>query len=161
MSYRTADSKGIGVRNTGMTLLNADITHRIIGCAFAVHNELGPGLKEGFYQRALAVKFEQAGLSHAEERAVEVFVDGVTVGLLYLDHLVEESVVVEIKALPHKLTNDELGQVITYLGATGKEVGLLFNFGGRSLEFRRVFPSKQRDAWKHRIRRYAWRPPKP
>jgi GxxExxY protein len=136
-----------------------DITYRIIGCAMAVHNELGPGLKEGFYQRALAVKFDEAGLSHAEEKGIEIHVDGVLVGLLYLDHLVNDSVVVEIKALPHKLTDDELGQVITYLGATGHKVGLLINFGGKSLEFRRVLPSTNRERWRSRIRRYVWNPP--
>jgi GxxExxY protein len=125
----------------------------------AVHNELGPGLKEGFYQRALAVKFEEAGLSHAEEKAIEIHVDGVRIGLLYLDHLVNDSVVVEIKALPHKLTDDELGQVITYLGATGHKIGLLINFGRKSLEFRRVLPSTHRERWRSRIRRYVWNPP--
>lgn len=79
----------------------------------AVHNALGPGLKEGFYQRALALKMDEAGLVHEEERPVEVFLDANPVGLLYLDHIVDESIIVEIKALKHKLTDDEVGQVIT------------------------------------------------
>lgn len=86
-----------------------DITYRGIGCAMAVHNRLGPGLREGIYQRALAVEMEAAGLVHEDEKPVEVFVDGASVGLLYLDHLVEGSIIVEVKALRHRLTNDEVG----------------------------------------------------
>jgi GxxExxY protein len=135
-----------------------DLTHRIIGCAMAVHNMLGPGLREGHYQRALAAEMERAGLVHEEEKSVEIFLGGMSVGLLYLDHPVEGRVVVEVKALRHKLTNDEVGQVITYLAATGLKVGLLINFGGKSLEYKRVLPPRKLDSWKERIRRYAWMP---
>ena len=140
---------------------NQDVTYRVIGCAMAVHNRLGPGLREGIYQRALAVEMEAAGLVHEDEKPVEIFVNGTSVGLLYLDHLVEDTVVVEVKALRHQLTNDEVGQVITYLAATGLKVGLLLNFTGRSLEYRRILPPKKLDAWKERIRRYAWMPKRP
>ncbi len=121
-----------------------------------VHNVLGPGLREGIYQRALLEQMGAEGLSFEEEKAVEVFLDGVRVGLLYLDHLVEDAVVVEIKALRHRLTQDEVGQVITYLAATGHKVGLLFNFAGRSLEYKRILPPRKLDDWRQRIRRYAW-----
>jgi GxxExxY protein len=134
-----------------------DVTYKVIGCAMAVHNELGPGLREGIYQRALAVKMEQAGFEHVEEKPVEIYLDDTCIGLLYLDHLVEHSVVVEIKALRHQLTNDEVGQVITYLAATGYSVGLLLNFAGKSLEYKRIFPPKKLDEWKNRIQRYVWR----
>jgi GxxExxY protein len=127
----------------------------------AVHNELGPGLREGIYQRALAVKMDAAGLVHEEERSVEVFVDDIPVGLLYLDHIVEESVVVEIKALKHKLTDDEIGQVIAYLAATGHPVGLLINFSGKWLEYKRILPPRKLDEWRQRVRRYVWTPPTP
>lgn len=142
-----------------VAIAQTDVTYKVIGCAMTVHNELGPGLKEGFYQRALALKLNETELVHEEERPVEVSVDGTPVGLLYLDHLVEESVVVEIKALKHKLTDDEIGQVITYLAATGYQVGLLINFGGKSLEYKRILPPRKLDHWKYRIRRYAWNPP--
>lgn len=104
---------------------------------------------------------DQEGLAHAEEHRVEVWMDNYPVGLLFLDHIVNESVIVEIKALKHKLTDDEIGQVITYLAATGLKVGLLINFGGKSLEFKRIYPPRKLDAWKHRIRRYVWNPPAP
>lgn len=137
---------------------HSDLTFRVIGCAMSVHNRLGPGLREGHYQRALAVEMESAGLTHEPEKAVEIHLDGTRVGLLYLDHLVEGTVVVEVKALRHKLTNDEIGQVITYLAATGLQVGLLLNFGGRSLEYKRILPPQKLDDWKSRIGRYLWTP---
>jgi len=134
------------------------ITYRIIGCAMRVHNALGPGLKESIYQRALSEEMKTEGLCFEEERPIEIFVDGVSVGLLYLDHLVEDTVVVEVKALRHQLTQDEVGQVITYLAATDSRVGLLLNFAGRSLEYKRILPPRKLDEWKRRIQRYAWKP---
>ena len=144
----------MGLSKTG----HEDVTYRIIGAAMRVHNALGPGLREGTYQRALSEQMRADGLSFEEERPVEILLDGVSVGLLYLDHLVEDAVVVEVKALRHRLTQDEVGQVITYLAATGHKVGLLLNFAGRSLEYKRILPPKKLDDWRQRIRRYAWTP---
>lgn len=79
---------------------------------------------------------------------------------MYIDHYVQGAVVVELKALHHKLTNDEVGQVVTYLPATGDPVGLLINFGGRSLEYRRILPPRKLDAPMNRIRRHVWMPRK-
>ncbi|HET9477635.1 MAG TPA: GxxExxY protein [Dehalococcoidia bacterium] len=137
---------------------HADLTYQIIGCAMKVHRALGPGLKEGIYQRALAVEMTGAGLTHEEERPVEIHHNDSLVGILYLDHLVADSVIVEIKALRHRLTNDEIGQVITYLAATGYSVGLLLNFAGKSLEYKRILRPTKLDQWQGRIGRYAWRP---
>ena len=85
--------------------------------------------------------------------------NGVSVGLLYVDHLVEDAVVVEEKALSHLLTNEEVAQVITYLAALDKPVGLLLNFGRRRLEYRRIFRPKKLEEWQDRICRYLWSPP--
>ena len=68
--------------------------------------------------------------------------EGIQVAVFYLDLFAEQQVVIEVKAFSHQLTNDELAQVINYLKATGAPVGLLFNFGRRKLEYRRVFPGK-------------------
>lgn len=135
-----------------------DVTYKIIGCAMKVHGELGPGLKEVHYHRALSLRLQEAGLSFEEEKAVELEIDGAGIGRLYLDHLVQGDVLVEEKALAHMLTNEEIAQVVTYLAATGLPVGLLLNFGRRSLEYRRVLPPKKLDAWRDRIRRYTWTP---
>ena len=135
-----------------------ETTYKIIGCAMRVHNKLGPGLKEVLYQRALSLEMEEAGLSYGVERPVKISIDDTFVGRLYLDHLVEEQVVVEEKALSHLLTQEEIAQVITYLCATGLKVGLLLNFGRRRLEYKRIFPPKTVTQWQDRIRRYVWNP---
>ncbi|MDP2949174.1 MAG: GxxExxY protein [Chloroflexota bacterium] len=135
-----------------------DITFKVIGAAMAVHNALGPGLKESAYHHALSLELEKASLSFEEEKPVEIFLDGASVGLLYLDHLVEGSVVVEEKAFSHLLTDEEVAQVITYLAATGLPVGILLNFGRKRLQYRRIFPPRKLDAWRDRISRYVWRP---
>ena len=104
------------------------------------------------------MELEEAGLSYEVERPVEIYIDDTFVGRLYLDHLVEEQVVVEEKALSHLLTQDEIAQVITYLCATCLKVGLLLNFGRRRLEYKRIFPPKIVTQWQDRIRRYVWNP---
>jgi GxxExxY protein len=137
---------------------HSDITYKIIGAAMEVHNKLGPGHKEIVYQKALSAKMLEADLSFEEEKSIEIFIDGTSVGLLYLDHLVEGVVVVEEKAFSHLLTNEEIAQVITYLAATGLSVGLLLNFGRKRLEFKRIFPPKKLEGWRDRIKRYLWVP---
>lgn len=137
----------------------ADVTFKIIGAAMRVHNKLGPGLKEAFYQRALSAELAKAGLQFVAEQPIEISIDGVYIGQLYIDHLVADSVIVEEKAVSHLLTNEEIAQLITYLNATRKPVGLLLNFGRRSLEYKRVFPPRNPQPWRDRIKRYVWVPP--
>jgi GxxExxY protein len=136
-----------------------ELTYAIIGAAIAVHNKIGPGHKEAVYQKMLTDEMLTRGLSVAPERAIEIVVDENVYGLLYLDHLVNEAVVVECKALSHLLTKEEIAQVITYLAATGLPVGLLFNFGRRRLEYKRVLRPKKLDEWPRYIAPYLWRPP--
>ena len=116
-----------------------DLTYRIIGAAMAVHNEIGPGFKEEVYEKALQIKLNQVGVGVERQFHIPVMFQGEQVALFYLDLFVEDQVVVELKAFSHQLTNDELAQVINYLKASDAPVGLLFNFGRRKLEFRRVF----------------------
>jgi GxxExxY protein len=136
----------------------AATTYKIIGAAMRVHNELGPGLKEAHYQRALSAALRDSGLSCEEEKAVEVTFGENEVGLLYLDHLVEDAIVVEEKAFSHMLIDEDVAQVITCLAVTEAPLGLLFNFGRRSLEYKRILAPKKFADWKKRIARYAWRP---
>ena len=136
-----------------------ELCYRIIGAAMDVHNRLGPGLREIHYQRALGIRLKELGIHAVAEQPVEIHLDGRLLGRLYLDFLVEDAVVVELKAFSHLLTNDEIAQVITYLTATGKPVGLLFNFGRRRLQFKRIFPPRSLDGWRGRIERYL-RPPR-
>ena len=118
------------------------MTYRIIGTAMSIHNKIGQGFKEEIYERALKNELINHEMEAVDQFPVPVEVDGEQVGLFYLDLLVEELVVVEIKAFAHQLTNDEIAQVLNYLKATELQVGLLFNFDRRKLEYRRIFPSK-------------------
>jgi len=138
-----------------------EITYKVIGAAMRVHNELGPGLKETIYHRALTAEMARRGLSFESEKPVRIEVQDNFAGLLYRDEYVEDSVVVEIKALSHLMTDEEIAQVITYLAATEAPVGLLINFGRGKREYKRVLPPKNRDAWRGRISRYLWKPPIP
>ena len=118
------------------------LTYNIIGAAMTVHNTLGHGLKEEVYERALEVELNQRDISVRRQHPVTVDYGDQNVAVFYLDLFVEGMVAVEIKAFSHQLTNDDLAQVINYLKAAGAPVGLLFNFGRRKLEYRRIFPGK-------------------
>jgi GxxExxY protein len=113
-----------------------DLTYRIIGAAMTVHNRLGMGYKEEVYERTTAEELRRAEIPVETQYRVEVIDAGSVVAIFFLDLFVARTVVVEIKAFGHQLTGDELAQVINYLKATGAPVGLLFNFGRRSLEYR-------------------------
>jgi GxxExxY protein len=111
------------------------ITERIIGCAFAVSNGLGVGFLERVYHNALVHELRKAGLKAAPEQPVEVAYDGVTVGCFQPDILVEEVVLMELKATKD---HDDLftAQCLNYLKATGKPVCLLLNFGRPRLDIK-------------------------
>lgn len=115
------------------------ITYKVIGVAMEVHNKLGPGLKEVMYQKAMEELLSNSGLNFEAQRQVEVYFGSRLLGLLFIDILVERSVVVELKALSGLVTNNEIAQVITNLKAQGADVGLLLNFGRKFLEYRRIF----------------------
>lgn len=92
----------------------SDITYKIISAAPAVHHKIGPDHKEQVYQGMLTDEMLALGLTVEPEKKIEIVVDDKVYGLLYLDHLVNGSVVVECKAVPHLLSNEEVAQVITY-----------------------------------------------
>lgn len=123
-----------------------------------VHNQLGPGQKEITYPEALSMEMRDRGLSFEDEMPVEITLADERAGLLYLDHFVEEGIVVEEKAFSHLLTNEELAQILTYLAVTGAPLGLLINFGRRRLEYKRILPPRQFQEWTERAFRYAWQP---
>ena len=118
-----------------------DLTYRIIGSAMAVHCAQGAGKRESDYQRALEAQFAKDGLAFVAEKNIEVYHEDRLIGLYIPDFIVEDTVVVEIKALSG-LDNSHIAQVIAYLAVTGCPVGLLLNFGARSLQRRRIFPPK-------------------
>ncbi len=130
-----------------------DLTYKVNGLAMQVQNELKPGHPEKYYQHRLATLCRDAGLQVEAEKRIEVRVGEDLIGYLYLDLWVEESLVVECKAFEHQLTNEEIGQVLTYLIATGCQVGMLYNFGRKTLEFKRILPPKQVQEWQGHLYR--------
>ena len=119
-----------------------ELTYQVIGAAMALHNQLGPGLKEEVYEKALEVELNHRDIPVYRQYPVTVEHLGEVVGIFYLDLWVAGQVIVEVKAFSHQLTNDEVAQVLNYLMATGAPVGLLFNFGRRRLEYRRILPAR-------------------
>ncbi len=113
------------------------ITGKIIGCAMRVHSELGNGFQEVIYQRALKIEMADAGLSFSREQEMPVFYKNQQIGTRRVDFLVEGVVSVELKAITN-LEDVHLAQAINYLEAYDLEVGLLINFGARSLQYKRI-----------------------
>jgi len=117
------------------------LTEKIIGCAMEVHKQLGNGFQEVIYQRALAIEFDLQGLSYEREKEMPVFYKERQIGTRRVDFLVENVVSVELKAIT-QLENTNLTQAINYLEAYDLEIGLLLNFGAKTLEFKRVINKK-------------------
>lgn len=120
-----------------MELKYGDITEKIIGCAMTVHRKMGAGYSEIIYSRCLAIEFDKVGLKYQRELEWPVYYDEIIVGKRRVDFMVEDKVAVEIKTL-HELTNKELAQGLNYLESHKIEIGLLINFGSKSLQFKRL-----------------------
>ena len=120
-------------------LKHKDITEKIIGASFEVHKFLGNGFQEVIYQRALAWEMKQARLEFNREIEQDIFYKGLPepIGTRRADFVVENKVLVELKAVI-KLEDVHLAQALNYLKAYRLEVGLLINFGAKSLEFKRL-----------------------
>jgi GxxExxY protein len=115
-----------------------DVTRKIIGCAMKVHSALGNGFQEVIYQRALAIEMQKQGLVFQRELEMKIYYDGFDIGTRRVDFFVEENIMVELKALT-KLEDVHLAQAMNYCQAYNLPVGLLINFGAKSLEFKRVY----------------------
>jgi GxxExxY protein len=118
-----------------------DITYKINGCAMKVHNVLGNGFQEVIYQRCLAFELEKAGLSFGREIEQQIYYEGLEVGTRRADFVVENNVIVELKALIN-LEDVHLAQAKNYVVAYDFPIGLLINFGANSLQFKKVFNPK-------------------
>lgn len=114
------------------------LTERIIACCYKVHNELGPGFKESIYQKALGLEFKQQGLNFEIEKRFEVYYQDKKVGDLIVDLVVENKVIVELKAINGNFPDAFKYQVISYLKAAEMKVGLLVNFGNKSCQIKRL-----------------------
>jgi GxxExxY protein len=115
-----------------------EVTGKIIGCAMKVHSTLGNGFQEVIYQRALAIEMEKQVLSFQREMEMEILYEGINIGTRRVDFFVQDCIMVELKALI-KLEDVHLAQAMNYCQAYNLPIGLLINFGAKSLEFKRVY----------------------
>ncbi len=118
-----------------------ELTYKIIGCAMKVHNTLGPGFQEVIYQRSLAIELERAGLTFVREQEHSVYYEDIEVGTRRADFVVENKVVVELKALVN-LEDVHIAQAKNYTVAYDFPKGLLINFGSKSLQYKLLFNPK-------------------
>ena len=124
-------------------MIDDQLTYQIIGCAMKVHNTLGNGFQEVIYQRSLAIEFTRAKLSFAREVEHPIFYQGIEVGTRRADFIVANQVVVELKAMT-ALEDVHIAQAKNYVVAYGFEIGLLINFGAKSLDYRRIYNDKKK-----------------
>ncbi|RXQ96061.1 GxxExxY protein [Ancylomarina salipaludis] len=118
-----------------------DLSYKIIGCAMEVHKRLGNGFQEVIYQRALAIEMKIQGIEFSREHEMPIRYRGHNIGSRRVDFFVEECVMLEIKALIN-LEDVHLAQAMNYVEAYGLEIGLLINFGAKSLQYKRVHNNK-------------------
>jgi len=120
-----------------------DCTSKVIGCAMRVHASLGNGFQEVIYQKALQIEMGLAGLSFLREMEMPIFYRDEQIGTRRVDFFVEDEIMVELKALIN-LEDVHLAQGINYLEAYNVKIGLLINFGSKSLQFKRLLNRKYR-----------------
>lgn len=118
-----------------------DITEKIIGCCFRIHNTLGNGFQEVIYHRALALELNATGILFEREFEMTIHYMGQEIGTRRVDFLVEQKIGVELKALI-KLEDAHIAQAMNYLEVYNLEIGLLINFGSKRLEFNRFTNKK-------------------
>ena len=114
------------------------LTHQIIGCAMKVHTTLGNGFQEVIYQRALAIEMGKQEISFARELEMVILYDNIQIGTRRVDFFVEDRIMLELKAVKC-LEDTHLAQAMNYCQVYNLPLGLLINFGSRSLEFKRVY----------------------
>lgn len=122
-------------------LKHADLTAKVIGCCMRIHSKLGRGYREVIYERALKIELSREGIAFQNQYKLSIFYFEEFIGISLLDFLIEESIVVELKAAP-ELTDSHFAQTFNYLEIGNFELGLLINFGESSLNFKRLTNKK-------------------
>ena len=113
-----------------------ELTEKIIGCAYRVYNQMGFGFLESVYEKCLLIELHKAGLKAESQQAITVYYENQIVGDFVADIIVEDSIILELKSVRY-LAKVHEAQLVNYLVATGKEVGLLLNFGEQKVEVKR------------------------
>ena len=115
-----------------------EISHKIIGAAYKVHNELGFGFLESIYKKAMVIELSKDNLTVETEKPLQVYYDDQIVGDFYVDLLVEDEIVVELKSVENLSKAHEV-QLVNYLNGMKKEIGLLINFGPSGVNVKRKY----------------------
>ncbi len=118
-----------------------ELTYKVIGCAMKVHNTLGNGFQEVIYQRCLAIELTKTGVGFVREQEQAIFYEGIDVGTRRADFIVENRLIVELKAVIN-LEDVHLAQAKNYTVAYDYKLGLLINFGSQSLQYKLIFNPK-------------------
>ena len=113
-----------------------ELTEKIIGCAYRVYKKMGYGFLESVYEKCLLIELRKAGLKAESQKPIIVYYDGEVVGEFVADVLVDDSIILELKSVRQIVRAYEV-QLVNYLVATGKEIGLLINFGETKVEVKR------------------------
>ena len=118
-------------------ILHPKLSYKIVGVLFDVYNELGYGLKEKYYQRAIAIAFKKNRMVFKEQVSIPLEFQDTNIGRYFLDFLVEDKIVVEIKRGDHFSMN-HIEQIFSYLQATNLELGILANFTSNGVKYKRI-----------------------
>ena len=113
-----------------------EVTETIIGCAYRVYNKMGYGFLESVYEKCLLIELHKSGLNTESQKPITVYYEGEIVGEFVADIIVDDSIIVELKSVRRIIKAHEI-QLVNYLVATGKPVGLILNFGERKVEIKR------------------------
>ena len=116
----------------------ADLTHKVIGCAYKVHNTLGFGFLEIIYHKAMLIELGKANLKTESEKALRVYYENSVIGEFSADIFVEDEIIVELKSVERVVKAHEV-QVVNYLTASKKDIGLLISFGPTGVQVKRKF----------------------
>jgi GxxExxY protein len=122
-------------------MIKDELTYKIIGCSMKIHNTLGNGFQEVIYQRCLAIELQNALIQFEREKEQKIFYNGINVGTRRADFIVENKVIIELKALIN-LEDVHLAQAKNYVVAYDFPLGLLINFGSQSLQYKLIFNPK-------------------
>ncbi len=125
------------------TLIHEELSNQIIGCFYEVYNTLGHGFLERVYENSLLIEFRNRGLRADQQRRIDVYYNGRRVGEYFADIVVEDSVIIELKAA-EGIAPEHEAQLLNYLKATELELGFLFNFGPKAQFIRRVFANDRK-----------------
>ena len=127
-----------------------DLTHKVIGCAFKVHNVLGAGFLERVYENALKIELDKLGIDARQQDRLPVLYKGQTVGVFYPDLWIDKQLIVEVKAVQQLVIEHEI-KLVHYLAATGIDNGLLINFAATVQVKRKFREFRSAENIKHQV----------